>query len=94
MVGRNDDAELMLPWRKFIAALVAAAFVSVLATPVMADCTADIAKVEPDLLKVVDATKKAAVEKQLNKAKHAATQKNEKKCNKYLAAAKKAAGIN
>ncbi len=60
----------------------------------MADCSADIAKVEPDLMKVVDATKKAAVENQLNKAKHAVTTKNEKKCNKHLAAAKKAAGIH
>jgi hypothetical protein len=73
---------LMLPWRKFIAASIAAAFFGVLATSAMADCAADIAKIEPDLTKVVDATKKAAVEKQLNKAKHAVTQKNEKKCSK------------
>jgi hypothetical protein len=94
MAERSDDAVLMLPWRKFIAASIAAAFFGVLATSAMADCAADIAKIEPDLTKVVDATKKAAVEKQLNKAKHAVTQKNEKKCSKHLASAKKAAGIN
>jgi hypothetical protein len=79
--------------RKLISASIAAAFVGVLATSAMADCSADIAKAEPDIMKVSDTTKKAKAEKQLNEAKDAATKKYEKQCTEYLAAAKKTAGI-
>jgi hypothetical protein len=78
---------------KLVASTVAAAFMCVLATPAMADCTADIAKVEPAILKVSDATKKAQAEKEITEAKDAAKKKDEKGCTEYLTAAKKTAGV-
>jgi hypothetical protein len=78
---------------KLVASTVIAAFMSVLAAPAMADCSADIAKVEPVIMKVSNATKKANAEKDITKAKDAATKKNEKQCMEYLTAAKKAAGV-
>ena len=78
---------------KTVASVVAAAFMGVLATPAMADCTGDIAKVEPAIMKVSDATKKAQAEKQITEAKDAAKKKDEKGCTDYLAAAKKTAGV-
>jgi hypothetical protein len=76
-----------------VASVVAAAFISILATPVMADCTADIAKAEPAIMKVSDATKKAKAEKEITEAKDAAKKKDEKGCTEYLTAAKKTAGV-
>ena len=78
---------------KIVASAVAAAFMCVIVAPAMADCTADIAKVEPAIMKVSDATKKSAAEKQLNQAKDAAKKKDEKGCTDYLTAAKKTAGV-
>jgi hypothetical protein len=78
---------------KLVASAVAAAFMGVLAAPAMADCSADIAKVEPAIMKVSDATKKANAEKDITKAKDAATKKNEKQCMEFLTAAKKVAGV-
>jgi hypothetical protein len=78
---------------KMVASVVAAAFISILATPVMADCTADIAKAEPAIMKVSDATKKAKAEKEITEAKDAAKKKDEKGCTEYLTAAKKTAGV-
>jgi hypothetical protein len=78
---------------KLVASVVAAAFMCVLATPAMADCTADIAKVEPAIMKVSDTTKKAKAEKEITEAKGAAKKKDEKGCTEYLTAAKKTAGV-
>jgi hypothetical protein len=78
---------------KMVAAVVAAVFMGILAAPAIADCTADIAKAEPVIMKVSDATKKAAAEKQVTEAKDAAKKKNEKECMDYLTAAKKTAGV-
>jgi hypothetical protein len=78
---------------KLVASVVAAAFMCVLATPAMADCTADIAKVEPAIMKVSDTTKKAKAEKEITEAKDAAKKKDEKGCTGYLTAAKKTAGV-
>ena len=78
---------------KLVASLAAAAFMCVLAVPAMADCTADIAKVEPAIMKVSDATKKAKAEKEITEAKDAAKKKDEKGCTGYLDAAKKTAGV-
>ena len=78
---------------KLVASSAAAAFICVLAAPVMADCTADIAKVEPAIMKVSDAAKKAKAEKEITEAKDAAKKKNEKECTEYLTAAKKTADI-
>ena len=78
---------------KLVASVVAAAFVCVLATLAMADCTADIAKVEPAIMKVSDTTKKAKAEKEITEAKDAAKKKDEKGCTGYLTAAKKTAGV-
>jgi len=78
---------------KFVASVVAAAFMCVLATPAMADCTADIGKVEPAIMKVLDATKKAQAEKEITEAKDAAKKQDEKGCTEYLTAAKKTAGV-
>jgi hypothetical protein len=78
---------------KLVASAVTAAFMGVLAAPAMADCSADIAKVEPVIMKVSDATKKANAEKDITKAKDAATKKNEKQCMEFLTAAKKVAGV-
>ena len=78
---------------KMVAAVAAAAFMGVLATPAMADCTGDIAKVEPAIMKVSDATKKAKAEKEITEAKDAAKKKDEKGCMGYLTAAKKTAGV-
>ncbi|HET6157542.1 MAG TPA: hypothetical protein VFE34_04285 [Dongiaceae bacterium] len=78
---------------KLVASAVAVAFMGALATPAMADCSADIAKVEPMIMKVSSATKKAIAEKDITKARAAATKKNEKQCMEYVTAAKKAAGI-
>jgi hypothetical protein len=78
---------------KLIASIVTAAFMGVFAAPAIADCNADIAKVEPAIMKVSDATKKAKAEKDITEAKDAAKKKNEKQCVEYLAAAKKVAGI-
>jgi hypothetical protein len=78
---------------KLIASAMAAAFMGALAAPAMADCSADIAKVEPVIMKVSDATKKAKAEKDITAAKDAAKKKNEKQCVAYLTDAKKAAGV-
>ena len=78
---------------KLVASAVTAAFMGVLTAPAMADCSADIAKVEPTIMKVSNATKKANAEKDITKAKDAAAKKNEKQCMEYLTAAKKAAGV-
>jgi hypothetical protein len=78
---------------KMVAAVVAAVFMGVLGAPAIADCTADIAKAEPVIMKVSDATKKAVAEKQVTEAKDAAKKKNEKECMDYLTAAKKTAGV-
>jgi hypothetical protein len=78
---------------KLVASAVIAAFMGVLAAPAMADCSAEIAKVEPAIMKVYDATKKAQAEKDITAAKDAATKKNEKQCMEYLTAAKKVAGV-
>lgn len=78
---------------KMAASVAAAVFMWVLAAPAIADCTADIAKAEPAIMKVSDATKKAAAEKQITAAKDAAKKKNEKECMDYLTAAKKTAGV-
>lgn len=78
---------------KMVASVMAAGFLWVLAAPAMADCTADIAKAEPAIMKVSDATKKKAAEKQITEAKDAAKKYNEKACMDDLAAAKKTAGI-
>ena len=78
---------------KMAASVAAAVFMWVLAAPAIADCTADIAKAEPAIKKVSDATKKAAAEKQITAAKDAAKKKNEKECMDYLTAAKKTAGV-
>jgi hypothetical protein len=78
---------------KMVAAVVAAVFMGALAAPALADCTADIAKAEPVIMKLSDATKKAAAEKQVTEAKDAAKKKNEKECMDYLTAAKKTAGV-
>jgi hypothetical protein len=78
---------------KLVASVVAAAFMCVLATPARADCTADIAKVEPAIMKVSDTTKKAKAEKEITEAKDAAKKKDEKGCTGYLTAAKKTAGV-
>jgi hypothetical protein len=78
---------------KLVASVVAGAFTCALATPAMADCTADIAKAEPAIMKVSDATKKAKAEKEITEAKDAAKKKNEKECTDYLTAAKKTAGV-
>jgi hypothetical protein len=78
---------------KLVASVAAAAFMCALAAPAMADCTADIAKVEPAIMKVSDAAKKSAAEKQLTQAKDAAKKKDEKGCTNYLTAAKKTAGV-
>jgi hypothetical protein len=78
---------------KMVASVVAAVFMWVLAAPAIADCTADIGKAEPTIMKVSDATKKAAAEKQITEAKDAAKKKNEKECMEYLTAAKKTAGV-
>jgi hypothetical protein len=63
---------------KWVVAVMTAAFVGALGTPAMADCSADIAKVEPEIAKVSDATKKAKAEKELNEAKEYAKKKNER----------------
>jgi len=78
---------------KMVASVVAAVFMLAFAAPAIADCTADIAKAEPAIMKVSDATKKAAAEKQITAAKNAAKKKDEKGCMGYLAAAKKTAGV-
>jgi hypothetical protein len=78
---------------RLIAALMAVAFIGVLATPAMANCSADIAKAEPQIMKVSDATKKAQAVKELGEAKDAVKKKNEKGCMDYLTTAKKTAGI-
>jgi len=78
---------------RMVASVVAAAFMGVLATSAMADCTGDIAKVEPAIMKVSDATKKAKAEKEITEAKDAAKKKDEKGCMGYLTAAKKTAGV-
>jgi hypothetical protein len=72
---------------------MAVAFIGVLATPAMANCSADIAKAEPQIMKVSDATKKAQAVKELGEAKDAVKKKNEKECMDYLTTAKKTAGI-
>jgi hypothetical protein len=72
---------------------MAVAFIGVLATPAMANCSADIAKAEPQIMKVSDATKKAQAVKELGEAKDAVKKKNEKGCMDYLTTAKKTAGI-
>jgi hypothetical protein len=78
---------------RLIAASMAVAFIGVLATPAMANCSADIAKAEPQIMKVSDATKKAQAVKELGEAKDAVKKKNEKGCMDYLTTAKKTAGI-
>lgn len=78
---------------RLIAASMAVAFIGVLATPAMANCSADIAKAEPQIMKVSDATKKAQAVKELGEAKDAVKKKNEKECMDYLTTAKKTAGI-
>jgi hypothetical protein len=78
---------------RLIAASIAVAFIGVLATPAMANCSADIAKAEPQIMKVSDATKKAQAVKELGEAKDAVKKKNEKGCMDYLTTAKKTAGI-
>jgi hypothetical protein len=78
---------------RLIAASMAVAFIGVLATPAMANCSADVTKAEPQIMKVSDATKKAQAVKQLGEAKDALKKKNEKECMDYLATAKKTAGI-
>ena len=78
---------------KMVASVIAGVFMWVLAAPAMADCNADIAKVEPAILKVTNTTKKTAAEKQITEAKDAAKQKKEKECMEYLTAAKKTAGV-
>jgi hypothetical protein len=84
------EGEMM---HKLVASAVAAAFMGAFAAPAMADCSADIAKVEPAIMKVTDATKKATAEKDITAAKDAAKKKNEKQCMQYVTAAKKAAGV-
>ena len=79
--------------RTFVALALAAGFASVLAGPAMADCTADITKVEADVMKVSDATQKTKAEKELTEAKDAAKKNDETKCMESLAAAKKTAGV-
>ncbi len=79
--------------QKIIALVVAVAFLGATAGPVLADCSADIAKVEPQVMKIADAAKKTKAEKELNEAKDSAKKKNEKECLEYLTAAKKTAGI-
>jgi len=79
--------------RKVLAVLVATAFLGATVGSAMADCSADIAKAEPMIMKVSDTTKKTAAEKQITQAKDAAKKKNEKECMGYLTAAKKTAGI-
>ena len=78
---------------KMVTSVVAVVFVWGLAAPAIADCTADIAKAEPAIMKVSDASKKKAAEKQITEAKDAAKKKNEKECMDYLTAAKKTAGV-
>jgi hypothetical protein len=78
---------------KLVASAVAAAFMGVLAAPAMANCSTDIAKVEPVIMKVSNATKKANAEKDIAKARDAMAKKNEKQCMQYLTDAKKAAGV-
>jgi hypothetical protein len=78
---------------KWIVALMTAAFIGAVGAPAMADCSADITKVEAEIVKVSDATKKAKAEKELNEAKEYAKKKNEKECEKYLTEAKKTAGV-
>jgi len=78
---------------KLIVSAVAAAFMGALVAPAIADCSADIAKVEPTIMKVSDATKKATAEKDIAAAKNAAQKKNETQCMQLLTAAKKAAGV-
>ena len=78
---------------KLVASAVTAAFMGVLAAPAIADCSADIAKAEPTIMKVTNATKKANAEKEITKARDAAAKKNEKQCMQFLTAAKKTAGV-
>jgi hypothetical protein len=79
--------------RTLIAASMAVVFTAVLAAPAMADCSADMAKAEPQIMKVSDATKKAQAVKELGEAKDAMKKKNEKQCMDFLSSAKKTAGI-
>jgi hypothetical protein len=79
--------------RPIVSAIIAGAFFTALASAAFADCSADIAKVEPEIAKISDAAAKAKAEKQLNLAKTRASKKNEKACMRHLSAAKKAAGI-
>ena len=58
--------------RKVLAVLVATAFLGATVGSAMADCSADIAKAEPMIMKVSDTTKKTAAEKQITQAKDAA----------------------
>ena len=79
--------------RKVLVVLVATAFLGATGGHALADCSSDIAKVEPMVMKVSDATKKTKAEKQITAAKDAAKKKDEKGCMGYLATAKKTAGI-
>ena len=79
--------------RKILAVVVAVAFVGATAGPALADCATDIAKVEPQIMKITDAAKKTKAEKELTEAKDSAKKKNEKECLEYLSSAKKTAGI-
>ena len=72
-----------------VAALSAALFLTAMAAPAFADCSADIASVEPAVTKMKDGESKTKAEVDIKLAKKYAAAKNEKECTIYVNAAKK-----
>ncbi len=79
--------------RRIVGLLVAAAFLGATGGYALADCAAGIAKVEPQIMNVANASKKTTAESELKEARILAQNKSEKECLIYLDAAKKTAGI-
>jgi len=79
--------------RKVLAVLAVTALLGATGGHALADCSADISKVEPAIMNIPDASKKATAESELKEAKVFAQNKDAKDCLTYLQAAKKTAGI-
>jgi hypothetical protein len=60
------------------------------ATPVLADCRADIKAAEDAALKVADAKQKAEADSHISMARDELAKANEKACSEHVAAAKAA----
>jgi hypothetical protein len=72
-----------------LSAITVAAFLAVTAAPAFADCTADIAALEPAVTKMKDGDNKTKAQIDIKQAKKYAAAKNEKECTVYVNAAKK-----